>query len=46
MPYANARAATRHDQLPAWMLDYWNSESEKMNEAEIENPEETQKVVF
>ena len=46
MPYANARvAATRHDQLPAWMLDCWNSESEKMNEAEIENPEEVQKVV-
>jgi len=40
MPYANARASVRrHDQLPAWMLDCWNSEAERMQETDIENPE-------
>jgi hypothetical protein len=30
-PYANARVAVRrHDQLPAWMLDCWHSEAERM----------------
>ncbi|HLW70094.1 MAG TPA: DUF3825 domain-containing protein [Candidatus Binataceae bacterium] len=40
MPYANARVAVRrHDQLPAWMLDAWNREARKLEEAQIEDPE-------
>jgi hypothetical protein len=32
-PYANARVAVRrHDQLPAWMLDCWHSEAERMTD--------------
>jgi hypothetical protein len=32
-PYANARVAVRrHDQLPAWMLDCWHSEAERMED--------------
>jgi hypothetical protein len=40
MPYANARVGvTRHDELPPWMLDCWNEESERMSETDIDNPE-------
>jgi len=40
MPYANARVAVkRHDQLPAWMLDCWNTESATMQEDEAEDAE-------
>lgn len=40
MPYANARVAVkRHDQLPHWMLDCWHHESEKMAQAELDDPE-------
>ncbi len=32
-PYANARVAVRrHDQLPAWMLDCWHSEVDRMSD--------------
>jgi hypothetical protein len=40
MPYANARVAVRrHDQLPSWMLASWNKEAEKLQEAQLEDPE-------
>jgi len=40
MPYANARVAVkRHDQLPPWLLDGWNTEAERLAEAQIEDPE-------
>ena len=40
MPYANARVGVpRHDQLPAWLLDCWNREAERMTEAAVEDPE-------
>jgi len=36
-PYANARVAVhRHDQLPAWMLDCWHSEAERMSDEECD----------
>jgi len=40
MPYANARVAVkRHDQLPHWMLDAWNSAATTVTAAQIDNPE-------
>lgn len=40
MPYANARVSVRrHDQLPPWMLDAWNSNAMKATKEQIENPE-------
>lgn len=40
-PYPNARVAVpRHDQLPPWMLDAWNTHAASVTEAEIENPED------
>lgn len=40
MPYANARVSvTRHDQLPAWMIDAWKDQANAVSEEEIENPE-------
>jgi hypothetical protein len=40
MPYANARVAVkRHDQLPHWMLDAWNTEANAVTAAQIDNPE-------
>jgi hypothetical protein len=40
MPYPNARVAVkRHDQLPAWLLDGWNSEVGRLVEAQIDDPE-------
>jgi hypothetical protein len=37
-PYANARVAVRrHDQLPAWMLDCWHAEAERMEDV-ADNP--------
>lgn len=40
MPYANARVAVeRHDQLPAWMLDAWNTNASTVSEEQINNPE-------
>lgn len=40
MPYANARVAVkRHDQLPPWLLDGWNTQAERLAEAQIEDPE-------
>lgn len=40
MPYANARIAVRrHDQLPAWLLDAWNSTAAEATIEQIENPE-------
>lgn len=39
-PYGNARVAVeRHDKLPAWMLDCWNQEAERMEEGTVEDPE-------
>jgi len=39
-PFANTRVAVRrHDQLPPWMLHCWNTESQRMRDEEIENPE-------
>ncbi len=40
MPYANARVSVkRHDQLPPWMLDAWNTAAAKTTKEQIENPE-------
>lgn len=40
MPYARARVAvSRHDQLPAWLLDAWKDWAERMSEDQIEDPE-------
>lgn len=40
MPYANARVSVRrHDQLPHWMLDAWNSNAMRTTREEIEDPE-------
>ena len=40
MPYANARVSVRrHDQLPPWMLDAWNSNAMETTESQIEDPE-------
>ena len=42
MPYANARVAVRrHDQLPAWLLDGWTEYSQRVTEAQLEDPELT-----
>jgi hypothetical protein len=40
MPYANARVSVRrHDQLPHWMLDAWNSNAAVATKEQIDNPE-------
>ena len=40
MPYANARVAVRrHDQLPHWMLDAWNTTASGVTAGQIEDPE-------
>jgi hypothetical protein len=40
MPYANARVSVkRHDQLPHWMLDAWNSDANSLTHEQIDNPE-------
>lgn len=40
MPYANARVSVRrHDQLPHWLLDAWNTAATTVSVAQIENPE-------
>jgi hypothetical protein len=39
-PYANARVSVRrHDQLPPWMLDAWNSNALNATYEQIEDPE-------
>jgi hypothetical protein len=40
MPYANARVAVRrHDQLPPWLLDAWNTNAAQATKQQIDNPE-------
>jgi hypothetical protein len=40
MPYANARVSVkRHDQLPHWMLDAWNSTFASLTTQQIDDPE-------
>jgi hypothetical protein len=40
MPYANSRVSVkRHDQLPHWMLDAWNTASESITTQQIDDPE-------
>jgi hypothetical protein len=40
MPYPNARVAVRrHDQLPPWLLDCWNTEAERIEKSALEDPE-------
>jgi hypothetical protein len=40
MPYANSRVSVRrHDQLPHWMLDAWNTLAPTLTPAQIDNPE-------
>lgn len=40
MPYANARVSVkRHDQLPHWMLDAWNTTSSTITTQQIDDPE-------
>lgn len=40
MPYANARVAVkRHDQLPHWMLDAWNTIATTVSAAQLDDPE-------
>ncbi len=40
MPYANARVSVRrHDQLPHWLLDAWNTVATTVSPAQIDNPE-------
>ena len=40
MPYANARVSVRrHDQLPPWMLDAWNTNATLATQEQIDNPE-------
>jgi len=40
MPYPNARVAVRrHDQLPAWLLDCWNTNAQKLSKSTLEDPE-------
>jgi Domain of unknown function (DUF3825) len=40
MPYANARVSVkRHDQLPHWMLDAWDTASESITVQQIDDPE-------
>ena len=40
MPYANARVSVkRHDQLPHWLLDAWNSVATTVTHEQIDNPE-------
>jgi hypothetical protein len=41
MPYANARVAVRrHDQLPHWMLDAWNTTATDVTAVQIDDPEQ------
>ena len=43
MPYANARVSVkRHDQLPHWMLDAWNTTSASITAQQIDDPEPNQ----
>lgn len=43
MPYANARVSVkRHDQLPHWMLDAWNTTSASVTAQQIDDPEPNQ----
>jgi hypothetical protein len=43
MPYPIARVAvSRHDQLPAWMLDSWNQHAAWVSEQEMDDPEANQ----
>jgi len=40
MPYANARVAVeRHDRLPSWMLDAWNSHAREVSENQMDDAE-------
>lgn len=40
-PYANARASVkRHDQLPHWFLDAWNTHGQEVDASELEGAEE------
>jgi hypothetical protein len=40
MPYANARVAVkRHDQLPHWLLDAWNTTAASVTARQIDDPE-------
>src|SRR5208282_2312868 len=40
MPYANARVAVkRHDQLPPWLLDGWNTRSAEATKTQMDDPE-------
>lgn len=40
MPYANARVSVkRHDQLPHWMLDAWNTTFASVTTQQIDDPE-------
>ncbi|MEW5823475.1 MAG: DUF3825 domain-containing protein [Pseudomonadota bacterium] len=43
MPYANSRVSVkRHDQLPHWMLDAWNTTSASITAQQIDDPEPSQ----
>lgn len=43
MPYANARVSVkRHDQLPHWMLDAWNTTFASITTQQIDDPEPSQ----